>query len=112
MRAVNIRNIFLIILAVVAAGMTAIYARNWIMAERDALMRNAPTKIVQAATVEVLVADSNLTAGTFVKPKHLKWLAWPKNSLADEFVRKGQRTKMIRKMCRVSNALTAAVGGG
>jgi len=93
MRAMNARNIFLIILAVLAAGMTALYARNWIVTERASLMRNAPTKIVQAATVEVLVAGDTLSAGTFIKPKHLIWRAWPKNSMADEYLRKGQRTK-------------------
>ncbi len=67
MRAMNVRNILLIFLAIAAAGMTAFYARNWIVTERAALMRNAPTKIIQAATVEVLVADSNLSPGVFIK---------------------------------------------
>lgn len=93
MRAMSTRNIVMIILAIVAAGMTALLTRNWVMTERANMMRNAPTKIVHAETINILVADKNLSAGMFVKPKHLKWLAWPKKSLADGYVLKGKRTK-------------------
>ena len=93
MRAMNARNVFLIILAILAAGLTTLYARHWIVNERAALMRNAPTKIVHAETVSILVADQSLSAGMFVKPKHLTWLAWPKKSLDESYVHKGKRTK-------------------
>jgi pilus assembly protein CpaB len=92
MRMIGLRNVLLIVLAIAAAGMTTLYARSWMMNERAAMMKNQPTKFIEATTVQILVADADLGAGTFVKPKHLKWLAWPEKSLADGYVQQGKRT--------------------
>lgn len=91
MRMIGLRNVLLIVLAVAAAGMTALYARNWMANERAALMKNQPVKYVEANTVQILVADGDLSVGTFVTPKNVKWLAWPEKSLSDGFVKKDAR---------------------
>ncbi|MEQ8194208.1 MAG: hypothetical protein RIB59_06945, partial [Rhodospirillales bacterium] len=61
MRMIGLRNVLLIVLAVAAAGMTALYARNWMANERAALMKNQPVKYVEANTVQILVADGDLS---------------------------------------------------
>ena len=67
----GLRRIIVLLVAVVAAGATAMYARSWIEGQQNniaAVAAPAPEEVY-----EVLVADTNLPAGTFVKPQHLRW---------------------------------------
>ena len=40
----------------------------------------------------MLVADTNLPAGTFVKPQHLRWRSWPTDDVPESYVLKGVRS--------------------
>jgi pilus assembly protein CpaB len=89
----GLRRIIVLLVAVVAAGATAMYARNWIEGQQNnnaAVAAPAPEEVY-----EVLVADTNLPAGTFVKPQHLRWQRWPTDDVPETYVLKGARTEDV-----------------
>jgi pilus assembly protein CpaB len=86
----GLRRIIVLLLAVVAAGATAMYARSWIQGQQSNVVIAAPAP---EEVYEVLVADANLPAGTFVKPQHLRWQRWPTDDVPDTYVLKGTRDK-------------------
>ena len=87
----GLRRIIVLLVAVVVAGATAMYARSWIEGQQS----NIAVVAAPAAeeVYEVLVADANLPAGTFVKPQHLRWQRWPTDDVPDTYVLKGTRDK-------------------
>ena len=87
----TLRSILLLVFALVAAGLTAFYARNWIATERAAFMASIPEEAPEAPSTLVLVAKEDLPAGTFVKPTNMKWQAWPEDGLVEEYWIQGER---------------------
>lgn len=87
----TLRSILLLIFALVAAGLTAVYARNWIATERADFMASIPEEAPAAPATLVLVAKVDLPAGTFVKPAKMKWQAWPEDGLIEEYWIRGER---------------------
>ncbi len=87
----TLRSILLLVFALVAAGFTAFYARNWIAAERAAFMASIPDEAPAAPSTFVLVANEDLPAGTFIKPANMKWQAWPEDGLVEEYWMQGER---------------------
>lgn len=85
----GLRRIIVLLIALVAAGGTAMYARSWV-ASQQAVPTAAPAP--KQEVHEVLVADSDLPAGTFVKPQHLRWQRWPTDDVPDSYVLKGARS--------------------
>ena len=86
----NLRTILLLVVALGVAGLTAMFARNWISAERAAMLAGAPKAAPQAARTHVLVADEAVPAGTFVTEGHLRWQPWPQDGLAAGFAVQGK----------------------
>jgi pilus assembly protein CpaB len=89
----GLRRIIVLLVAVVAAGATAMYARSWIEGQQNntaVIAAPAPEKVH-----EVLVADTTLPAGTFVKPQHLRWQRWPTDDVPDTYVLKSTRSKDV-----------------
>jgi pilus assembly protein CpaB len=87
----GLRRIIVLLVAVVAAGATAMYARSWIEGQQNnttVVAAPAPEEVY-----EVLVADANLPAGIFVKPQHLRWQRWPTDDVPDTYVLKSARAK-------------------
>ncbi|MAF50340.1 MAG: Flp pilus assembly protein CpaB [Rhodospirillales bacterium] len=84
----TLRAVILMIFALGAAAATALFARNWIVAQRGQTETVVAAK--QAPAAEILVAASDLSAGVFIQEQHLKWLAWPKNGVADGYVVKAE----------------------
>jgi pilus assembly protein CpaB len=87
----GLRRIIVLLVAVVAAGATAMYARSWIEGQQNnitVIAAPAPEEVY-----EVLVADADLPAGTFVKPQHLRWQQWPTDNVPETYVLKGVRAK-------------------
>jgi pilus assembly protein CpaB len=87
----DLRRIIVLLIALVAAGGTAMYARSWIAAQQ------VPVQAVAAPAskeeiYQVLVADNDLPAGTFVKPQHLRWQRWPTDDVPATYVLKGVRS--------------------
>ena len=86
----SLRNILLLVFALIAAGGTALFARGWMISERAAL--NAQHKPVPAqASQFVLVAKTNLPIGRFVKADDFRWQGWPDGALAPNYLVKGKR---------------------
>ena len=84
------RRIIVLLIAVVAAGATAMYARSWIEGQRTtiaAVAAPAPEEDIY----EVLVADVDLPAGSFVKPQHIVWQRWPTDDVPESYVLRGMR---------------------
>ena len=84
----SFRNILILLVAISAAGLTAYYANTWLRAERAAMQASAPVAQQVSSTIEILVADKELTAGQFVRADHLKWQPWPEDALNDDYVLK------------------------
>jgi pilus assembly protein CpaB len=85
----DLRRIIVLLIALVAAGGTAMYARSWIESQQTVpVVAPAP----EEKTHEVLVADSDLPAGHFIKPQHLRWQRWPTDDVPDSYVLNGVRS--------------------
>jgi pilus assembly protein CpaB len=85
----GLRRIIVLLIAVVAAGGTAMYARSWIEGQQPNIAAVAAPAPEQKH--EVLVAELDLAAGSFVKPQHLRWQRWPTDDVPDTYVLKGVR---------------------
>lgn len=84
------RRIIVLLFALVAAGGTAMYARSWVEGQQPnvTVVAAAP----QEEFYEVLIADTGLSAGSFVKPQHLRWQRWPTDDVPESYVLKGRRS--------------------
>jgi pilus assembly protein CpaB len=87
----GLRRILILLLAVGAAGATAMYARSWVEGQQPAAVAAPPPPEVEFA--EVLVADVPLPAGTFVKPAHLRWQRWPTDDVPESYLLKEERSE-------------------
>ncbi len=80
------RRILVLLLAVVVAGVTAVYARSWISNQQR------PINIIQAAqpveedNSEVLVVETDIPAGRFIKPQDVRWQRWPSDDIPDNYI--------------------------
>ena len=95
------RRIIVLLIAVIAAGGTAMYARSWIEHQqrpRSRSPRRRPSRTIH----EVLVADTDLAAGIFIKPQHLRWQRWPTDDVPDTYVLHSKRaeTEMVGAVVR------------
>lgn len=89
----SVRTLLLILLAVATAVFTAFYARNWMQAQRAAILASGaqPAAVQAAPSKMVLVTNKALPAGSFLKAEHLKWQAWPEDGVIDSYAVKGKR---------------------
>jgi pilus assembly protein CpaB len=86
------RRIIVLLIALVAAGGTAMYARSWVegqQAQVTVVAAQAPKEQI----LEVLVADLDLPAGSFIKPQHLRWQSWPNDDVPEAYLLKGSRSE-------------------
>ena len=87
------RRILVLLLAVVVAGVTAVYARSWISNQQR------PVNIIQAAQPveedgsEVLVVETDIPAGRFIKPQDVRWQRWPGDDIPDNYIVKAGDSK-------------------
>ncbi|HEV7372388.1 Flp pilus assembly protein CpaB [Arenibaculum sp.] len=87
------RSLVLAIVALAAAGGSAIVARDWLEAQREALLASVPVVEAPAerpATM-VLVAAVDLPPGHFLQAGQLRWQAWPDEALSPAHIVQGQR---------------------
>lgn len=80
------RRVTLLIVALLIAGLTVLIARTLLSAPEGIEIEEAKAPPV----TEVLVASSDLPAGTILKESDLKWLAWPLEKEMEGFAVKGQ----------------------
>lgn len=83
----SVRNIILILAAVLITVGTGLIARSWINSQRQVAM--AP-EAPQVKATRVLVAQKNLPSGTFIKENHLTWQTWPDNKPHAKYLVKGK----------------------
>jgi pilus assembly protein CpaB len=57
-----------------------------------------PPPVEQLATVDVLVANSDIGQGTVVKADELRWQLWPASSAGPNFIRKSDRPDGIEQI--------------
>lgn len=106
----TVRTVLLILMAVATALFTAFYARNWLQAERAAILASAssqPAAVQAAPATLVLVAGRALPAGSFIQADHLKWQAWPEDGVIDAYAVKGRREETDFVGAVVRSAITA-----
>jgi pilus assembly protein CpaB len=88
----GLRRIIVLLIALIAAGGTAMYARSWIQGQQaNVTVMAAPAP--QEELYEVLVAEIALPAGTVIKAQHLRWQAWPTDDVPPSYILKGERTE-------------------
>ena len=85
------RVIVLTALSLTMAGAAAVMTNSWLQQQGQANQAAvAPAPIEAPKETRILVADGALTAGTILKPEHLRWQAWPEEGLLDFYVVDGQ----------------------
>lgn len=84
------RLIILIMVAFTAAGTTVFAAREWLSTQRNAMASVTVERVPEPAKVQVLVARVNLPAGVLVNSDHLRWQAWPDDSVPNSYAVKGK----------------------
>ena len=89
----GLRRIIVLLIAVIAAGGTAMYARSWIEGQQTTGAVAAPAP--KETKHEVLVADLDLAAGTFVKPQHVRWQRWPTDDVPESYVLRSVRSEDV-----------------
>jgi len=85
----NPRTIIFAVLALTAAGVTALLVQGWMDRQRATIARPAP-QIIKPTEQNVLVAKRALPAGRIVKPGDLAWQAWPSDGMAAGYRIKGK----------------------
>lgn len=89
----NTRTIALVTAALVIAGLTAMFARNWMAAQQAALDSRPQAPAEAAAPIaatDVLVASRDVAIGSFIRAEHLKWQAWPDEAVAGDYITRGE----------------------
>lgn len=85
----NRRRLFLLLIAIIAAVGTAGLARKFIQSP-SATARVSKETIVQEPSTMVLVAASDLPAGTIIDKGDIKFQAWPQDGILEGFVLKAE----------------------
>lgn len=86
------RKLFLLIAALVIAGVTAFMARSVVTGSPAPVAGAAPNMagVAPENTVEVMVATRALPVGTIIEPESVKYVPWPKNLVEGAYYVKGQ----------------------
>src|SRR5665811_540374 len=79
--------------AVAAGGVAAMLAGR---SEKPPEVKTAP--VVRIATVDVLVAKSDIGMGQTVSPVDVQWQEWPANAATGNFIRKSDRPNAIETL--------------
>lgn len=80
----SVRNILLVMAALLMTVGTGLLARSWLDGQR--VETAAPAPVLVRASAFVLVAEVDTPAGTFLKKEHLRWQAWPDESLPETYI--------------------------
>lgn len=89
------RKLILIVFALIIAGTTVWFVRNWAGGQNaQVISQVAEIKAEpQKPTVKILVAANNLPAGTLLRDEHVSWQAWPEgDGLEDMYIVENIRT--------------------
>ncbi|MGD9536193.1 MAG: Flp pilus assembly protein CpaB [Alphaproteobacteria bacterium] len=82
----NLRRILLLLVALVAAGGTAMVARKFINSPQEASAKVQAEAVAPEPASEVLVAIKDLPAGRIIEKGDLKFRPWPQDGVIEGFV--------------------------
>ncbi|MBE7637852.1 Flp pilus assembly protein CpaB [Sneathiella sp. P13V-1] len=89
------RKLLLIIFALLIAGSTVWFVRNWAGNQGNVAVQQpaeAPQVVQKREIKKILVAAQNLPAGTLVRENHVKWQEWPEtDGLEEQYVVENSR---------------------
>jgi len=80
----SVRNILLLVAALLITVGTGLLARSWLNSQRVETAAPAPTPVRVSAYV--LVAEIDVPAGTFLKKEHIRWQAWPDEAMPETYI--------------------------
>ncbi|MCR9214670.1 MAG: Flp pilus assembly protein CpaB [Proteobacteria bacterium] len=87
------RKIILIVFALLITGSTVWFVRNWVGQQNQPALETEVAVVPVNTNIQILVAATNLPAGTLVQEKHLKWQPWPDgDDLEEMYVVENVRT--------------------
>lgn len=81
----NLARVLLVVVALGIAGLTAFLVRNY-LSNKEAQLAQSGEPEAKVSSVEVLVADRDLAAGTVVQPDAFRWQGWPGEDLHASYV--------------------------
>lgn len=87
----SVRNIILILAALLITAGTTFVARNWIASQRaqPAVAMQAPPP---PQGIQVLVAKVPLPTGAFIQPDQLRWQIWPDENIPENYLTEEEAT--------------------
>jgi pilus assembly protein CpaB len=80
----NRSRVIVLVAAVVAAGLAALLVRSLLGGGTETSKAAIPQP--QIAMVDVMVAASDIPAGTALSPESARWQAWPKSNVGDTLI--------------------------
>jgi pilus assembly protein CpaB len=87
-------RILVLVVAILAGGMAA-----WLVSGSDPVpVEPTPVPVVQLATVDVLVAGTDINLGSLITVPDLKWQMWPEAAASPQFIRKTDRPDAIEQL--------------
>lgn len=80
------RKLILVIFALLIAGSTVWFVRNWAGQQNQPQIQQAEVKVVvpEKPKMRILVAAEQLPAGTLVREQHMRWQTWPASDDIEE----------------------------
>lgn len=94
----NVVRIVVIVVALGIAALTAFLVRNFLENQQASLQSKAPTVESKAApTIEVLLAERDMMAGTIVTAKDFRWQPWPEGQSNPNFIVKSGQAEQMKE---------------
>jgi len=81
----SVRSILLVMAALLITLGTGLLARSWLNSQRVETVA-APIAEPMPANAYVLVADTDLPSGIFLKKEHVRWQAWPDEAMPETYI--------------------------
>ena len=82
----NLARIILIVVALAFAGVTVFLVRNYLASQTQQQTEQDKEETARVASVEVLVAERELPAGTILNPDAFRWQNWPQAGINEAYI--------------------------
>jgi pilus assembly protein CpaB len=86
------RTPLLLLFALILAGTTAMLARSWLAAQREAVTAEASPLVLPTPAKSVLIARAGVQRGQILKPDDMIWQPWPEGGLDKAYIVIGTRS--------------------
>jgi pilus assembly protein CpaB len=90
--AMSLRTPVLLLLALILAGTTALLARSWLAAQREAVTAEASPVALPTPAKSVLITRAGIQRGQIIKPDDMIWQPWPEGGLDKAYIVIGTRS--------------------